>query len=371
MEVEAVNMKNSNKEKRASKEGFTNFFNSKGFYIILILSIIIIGGATILITRQSLSSISDNEDLMPDDFEEYLVDYEDDFDQNDLVENDLVENEGDDIETSDDVPDSTSGTIGQLVDNQADIQVTQDKEVTGEKEASKDSEDDYLQPSDNTVAVGGGKSTDENLQQADSVAVGSESQAVKIPDIKEQDKEKDDRKENNDENQKTDAKEETSINEGKAEEKADEDQQAAEDDRDTEEVDFIMPVYGPIIYDYSMDKLAYSVTLNDWRTHKGLDIAAARGTAVKAVAAGVVIDVYEDPKQGFTVVIDHENGFKTVYSNLASGDIVVPNQIVEQGETIGAVGDTALYEIALEPHLHFEVIKDDKVVDPKLYLPSY
>jgi len=103
----------------------------------------------------------------------------------------------------------------------------------------------------------------------------------------------------------------------------------------------------------------------------GIDIAASRGTAVKAVADGVVIDVYEDPRLGFTVVIDHENGLKTVYSNLASGDMVVPNQIVTQGESIGSVGNTASFEIALEPHLHFEVLKDDQIVDPKLYLPSY
>jgi len=49
----------------------------------------------------------------------------------------------------------------------------------------------------------------------------------------------------------------------------------------------------------------------------------------------------------------------------------LPNEIVHQGDTVGAVGDTALFEVAQEPHLHFEVIKDDKVVNPKLYLPDY
>ena len=132
-----------------------------------------------------------------------------------------------------------------------------------------------------------------------------------------------------------------------------------------------MPVYGSIIYDFSMEQLAYSKTLEDWRTHSGIDISAARGTAVKAVANGVVSQALEDPKLGFTVIVDHENGYKTVYSNLASGDLVVPNQIVAQGESIGSVGDTASYEIALEPHLHFEVMKDDKITDPKLYLPDY
>ncbi|HHV96763.1 MAG TPA: M23 family metallopeptidase [Clostridiaceae bacterium] len=263
-----------------------------------------------------------------------------------------------------------------------------------DKEVSKDGESNYLQKPDSTVTTNNIAARDEKQAseklpqaenapaqpntQADSVAVGSETQAVKIPDIKENDKEKEERqedkeennnRENNDKNQETNDGKKTSVNEGTEEGKAD--GEITEVNRESEEVDFIMPVYGSIIYDYSMDKLAYSVTLNDWRTHNGLDIAVARGTPVKAVADGVVIGVYEDPKMGFTVIIDHENGLKTVYSNLASGDIVVPNQIVTQGETIGSVGNTALYEIALEPHLHFEVLKDDEHVDPKLYLPSY
>ncbi|NLC69227.1 MAG: M23 family metallopeptidase [Clostridiaceae bacterium] len=142
-------------------------------------------------------------------------------------------------------------------------------------------------------------------------------------------------------------------------------------DDEASKPDFIMPVYGNIIHDYAMDKLVYSKTLEDWRTHGGIDIAASRGTAVKAVAGGVVYEIRSDPRLGYTIVIDHENGFKTVYANLASPDMVLPNQIVEQGDSIGSVGDTAVFEIALEPHLHFEVLKNDELVDPKLYLPEY
>ena len=73
-------------------------------------------------------------------------------------------------------------------------------------------------------------------------------------------------------------------------------------------------------------------------------------TAVKA-SRWSNIGLENDPKLGNTIIIDHENGFKTVYSNLASLDMVLPNQIVAQGESIGSVGDTATFEIALEPHL--------------------
>lgn len=151
----------------------------------------------------------------------------------------------------------------------------------------------------------------------------------------------------------------------------------AEENKDEEKTDdklepsFVMPVYGDIICDFAMDKLVYSKTLEDWRVHRGIDIAAIRGTAVKAVANGVISELIEDPKLGNTIVIDHENGLKTVYSNLASLDMVLPNQIVTTGETIGAIGESALFETALEPHLHFEVVKEGIFVDPKLYLPEY
>ena len=66
--------------------------------------------------------------------------------------------------------------------------------------------------------------------------------------------------------------------------------------------------------------------------------------------------------------MEHSNGIKTLYANLASGDMVTPNQKVKKGETIGSIGNTAIIESAEPPHLHFEVIKDGKPVDPGDYL---
>jgi murein DD-endopeptidase MepM/ murein hydrolase activator NlpD len=132
---------------------------------------------------------------------------------------------------------------------------------------------------------------------------------------------------------------------------------------------FIMPVMGGVSFAFAQDKLVYSKTLEEWRTHSGIDLAAERGTPVKAVSKGVVTDIKNDPRFGITVVIDHENGLKTVYSNLASDDMVSPNQKVSQGDIIGAVGNTAAFESAEQPHLHFEVLKDDKAVNPEDYLP--
>lgn len=133
---------------------------------------------------------------------------------------------------------------------------------------------------------------------------------------------------------------------------------------------FIMPVEGPVSLEYAMDKLVYSKTLEEWRAHSGIDIAADRGTPVKAVADGVVCDVRNDQFYGITVVLDHENGLKTLYRNLAADDTVIVNQMVKQGEIIGSIGNTAMDESSEQPHLHFEVIKDDISQDPAEYLPN-
>jgi len=131
---------------------------------------------------------------------------------------------------------------------------------------------------------------------------------------------------------------------------------------------FALPVFGSISLDFAMDKLLYSKTLDEWRTHSGIDIEAPVGTPVKAVADGVVSAIKEDPRYGILVILDHGNGLKTIYANLADGNMVVPNQKVKKGDVIGSIGNTAVFEIAEPTHLHFEVLKDGKLQDPKEYL---
>lgn len=132
---------------------------------------------------------------------------------------------------------------------------------------------------------------------------------------------------------------------------------------------FAMPVFGDVSFEYAKDKLVYSKTLEEWRTHSGIDLASERGTLVKAVADGVVTDIKSDPRFGITILIDHQNGIKTVYANLAGDDMVSPNQKVKQGDVIGCVGNTANFESAEQAHLHFEVLKKDEPVNPLDYLP--
>lgn len=131
---------------------------------------------------------------------------------------------------------------------------------------------------------------------------------------------------------------------------------------------FKMPVDGSISREYAKDKLVYSETLKEWITHQGIDIKADKTTVVKASAAGKVKSIKNDPRYGLTIVLQHDNGFTSVYSNLLTAEFVKEGEEVKEGQTIGTVGESATFEIADGPHLHFEILKDNVNVDPNMYL---
>ena len=134
------------------------------------------------------------------------------------------------------------------------------------------------------------------------------------------------------------------------------------------ELSFSKPVEGDIVRDFAVDNLIYSNTLQEWTTHTGIDIKADKTTVVKSAEAGTVKTIKNDPRYGLTIIIEHENGFQTVYSNLLTSEFVVEGEKVEKGQSIGTVGNTAAFEIADEAHLHFEILKDSIQVDPNIYL---
>ncbi len=136
------------------------------------------------------------------------------------------------------------------------------------------------------------------------------------------------------------------------------------------DIGYKMPVAGTIEKPHSMDALVYDVTLGDWRTHRGIDIASEVGTPVTAAADGTVTKVYMDDAMGNTVVISHEDGMSTIYSNLSLELCVQEGQSVSCGDTLGTVGASALSESAQNPHLHFEMIYDGTPVNPMDILPQ-
>lgn len=133
------------------------------------------------------------------------------------------------------------------------------------------------------------------------------------------------------------------------------------------ELHFIVPVEGEIAKDFSDSSLVYSETLQEWTVHLGIDIAAEKGSAVVASETGTIESIKNDPRYGTTVTITHENGYKSIYSNLLSAEFVSEGQTIEKGQTIGSVGDNAAFEIADNAHLHFEMKKDGETINPSNY----
>ena len=134
------------------------------------------------------------------------------------------------------------------------------------------------------------------------------------------------------------------------------------------ELVFAYPVEGEISREFSVENLIYSETLEEWTIHQGIDIQADRTTVVKAAEDGTVVAIKNDPRYGLPVIIEHENGFKTIYSNLLTTEFVSEDEKIEKGQSIGTIGNSAVFEISDEPHLHFEMLKDGEYVDPTLYL---
>lgn len=159
------------------------------------------------------------------------------------------------------------------------------------------------------------------------------------------------------------------ANSNTAEEKKENNAEVSNNEKEkNQDPTFVMPVEGEIVKHYGKEQLIYSDTLKEWTTHLGVDIKADKTTVVKASADGCVKSIKNDPRFGLTVVVEHQNGFTSVYSNLLTAEFVVQGENVKAGQTIGTVGNTATFEILDDPHLHFEILKDGNNIDPEMYI---
>ena len=111
----------------------------------------------------------------------------------------------------------------------------------------------------------------------------------------------------------------------------------------------------------------FNSTLNDWASHKGVDLVAADGTEVTSMYDGTVIDVKETFAMGNIVTIDHGDNVVATYASLADVQ-VVRGQTVKKGDKIGAVSTTASNEFMDGAHLHLEVAVKGASVDPTPYV---
>lgn len=94
--------------------------------------------------------------------------------------------------------------------------------------------------------------------------------------------------------------------------------------------------------------------------HKGIDIKAKKGTKVLATGDGIVIESDYNVKYGHYIVVKHNDEYATKFAHLSQRNVDT-DKVIKKGDVIGLVGNTGM---SLIPHLHYEVIQNDNVVDP-------
>lgn len=149
------------------------------------------------------------------------------------------------------------------------------------------------------------------------------------------------------------------------------DKKPDENPNKVEKPTFVAPIANYTVgMDYSRDSeyvLVFKKTLNEWSVHNGVDFIAEEGTDVVAISDGVVTSVRNEYGMGNIVEITHADGVVSSYSSLGDEIDVKEGDKVKKGDKIGSVSTSAAYECAEGAHLHLEVKKDGKYVNPANY----
>ncbi len=130
-----------------------------------------------------------------------------------------------------------------------------------------------------------------------------------------------------------------------------------------------LPTAGTLSKKHNNDIQVFYPTLEEYRVHLGIDIACAADAPVCAAADGEIAQIWNDPLMGWSMAISHSGDCVTVYKNLAKdmADGMEVGAKVLKGQLIGQVGNTAMTEIAEDPHLHMEMTVKGLQVDPLEY----
>ena len=132
---------------------------------------------------------------------------------------------------------------------------------------------------------------------------------------------------------------------------------------------YVLPMNGATISkDYSSTELQYNDTLKQWEIHKAIDFLAGEDKSVYAVAAGTISNIFTNYLEGTVVEITHKDGVVSIYKSLAKEVAVSVGTKVGAGDKIGQVDESMAQEINTGAHLHFEMQKNGKKVDPNNYL---
>ncbi len=133
-------------------------------------------------------------------------------------------------------------------------------------------------------------------------------------------------------------------------------------------LNFMLPMENAtIVKDFSNTELQENATLNQWEAHLAVDLTS-ENSDVYAILDGTVASIDYDYINGYTVTIEHSDGFVSVYSSLSETVDVKELDEITAGEKIGEASESASGELDLGSHLHFTLLLNDEYVDPNDYL---
>lgn len=118
------------------------------------------------------------------------------------------------------------------------------------------------------------------------------------------------------------------------------------------------PLEGKLTSSYGWRKNPFG---RGYEFHTGMDIEAPTGSPVRATADGIVLHAGRLYQYGETVIIAHASGYRTLYAHLSRIEVKEGERVLA-GQTIGRVGSTGR---STGPHLHYEVIKDERAINPE------
>ncbi len=130
-----------------------------------------------------------------------------------------------------------------------------------------------------------------------------------------------------------------------------------------EPVNFSSPLSLNIGSDFSMGVPVFSQTMNDYRTHNGVDFIGVKGESVRTVGEGTVVSVEKNALWGNQVTVDHGNGITSCISGLSDEALIGVGTTVYTDTVIGVIGDIPV-EKSEQSHIHLEMRENGKLVDP-------
>lgn len=141
------------------------------------------------------------------------------------------------------------------------------------------------------------------------------------------------------------------------------------EDVNTEPVTFGLPVLDATVHKgYSGTRLQWNATLKQYEAHKAIDFVASDSSSVLAVLDGTVSKVYSNYLDGTVIEISHANNMKSVYASLDNTVNFKVGDTVKKGDILGTISASAKSELDGGAHLHFELLENDKRIDPTAYL---